>query len=764
MTRFNECVSFIKGSFDDKGVMQSALEYVDTVFHLAAVGMTGQYAHNRKACMDINAIGTMNLLDWSKQFGVKRFIYTSSIGVIFQGEPLENADENVPYPLFFYNYYCESKAHAERIVRQASSERMKCSVLRFNGIYGPGEKRVTERVKNFMISGWWIACCKPDGVEAQTQLSSVDNCVHGLLRAEITLRNCDAPHAQIYNIMDPEPVGTFSFWSPLNEALGFSCFLVDIPSHVLRSCGYVSQVISNILRIDPIVSLLEVDLLLTNNTFNINKARRDLGYNPHPDSMPDIIYKYTSMTSLVLLIISAIALLSGIHADSSFKIDTTNHQFLLDDQPFRYLAGEIHYFRIPATKWEDRLKRVRSMGLNAITVPVPWNLHQIEYESIPDFTGNLDLFKFIQMAQDNGLYTLIRLGPYIADEWENGGLPWWLIKNTHITKYRSSNLAFIAEVSQWWNYLLPKLAPLMRKNGGPILMAQIEHYYGSTGICDQDYLLQLANLAKKYLGNDVVLYSGDTATILLAIRNFINNIPGWPNRPTSVLANTPRNIYSDVEMKPTDTLIDFVVSISTKCWLTESLPLTAEDMNQGYGFLYYQTNITSCGRLNISKYADDAYVYLNGNFVGALYNQMADIHNNTIDLQGCYSGENNLEILVEISGRSHTMYPSISKGLQGKVFLNDKIISIWNYCQIPIGTTELNIVKNYGMIREQIARSTKTSVNTQQPAIFTGTLTLSSDPMDTYIDTRGWGKGFITVNQYNIGRYWPTEANSLPPI
>ncbi|CAI2357328.1 unnamed protein product [Caenorhabditis sp. 36 PRJEB53466] len=90
MTRFNECVSFIKGSFDDKGVMQSALEYVDTVFHLAAVGMTGQYAHNRKACMDINAIGTMNLLDWSKQFGVKRFIYTSSIGIynIMDPEPV----------------------------------------------------------------------------------------------------------------------------------------------------------------------------------------------------------------------------------------------------------------------------------------------------------------------------------------------------------------------------------------------------------------------------------------------------------------------------------------------------------------------------------------------------------------------------------------------------------------------------------------------------------------------------------------------------
>lgn len=114
--------------------------------------------------MDINAVGTMNLLIWARNSGVQRFIYTSSVGVVFSGEPMYNATEEVGYPddvgflnyeehtpkyytlLQFYNYYCESKAHAERIVQKASGHRMRTTVLRFNGIYGPGEKRVTERV------------------------------------------------------------------------------------------------------------------------------------------------------------------------------------------------------------------------------------------------------------------------------------------------------------------------------------------------------------------------------------------------------------------------------------------------------------------------------------------------------------------------------------------------------------------------------------------------------------------------------------------
>ncbi|UMM42182.1 hypothetical protein L5515_018110 [Caenorhabditis briggsae] len=77
--------------------------------------------------------------------------------------------------------------------------------------------------------------------------------------------------------------------------------------------------------------------------------------------------------------------------------------------------------------------------------------------------------------------------------------------------YRSRDFSFMNEASKRWNTLLPKLEPLLRKNGGPILMAQIEHYYRLTRICDRLYILDLANLAKKYIVNDIVLYSVDVS-------------------------------------------------------------------------------------------------------------------------------------------------------------------------------------------------------------------------------------------------------------
>uniref|UniRef100_A0A8R1I4Z6 3Beta_HSD domain-containing protein n=2 Tax=Caenorhabditis japonica TaxID=281687 RepID=A0A8R1I4Z6_CAEJA len=267
--------SHVKASFTDEYIMKSVLKHVDTVIHLAAVGMTGHYAHDRKACMDINATGTMNLLSWAKSSGVKRFIYTSSIGVIFNGKPLKNVNEIVTYPESFYNFYCESKAQAEQIVVKASTCDLRTVVLRFNGIYGPGEKRVTERVVDFMISGWWIGMCKPNGKEAQTQLSSVANCVQGILKAEKAMRGLDSLHGQIYNIMDKEPAGTFTFWQPLNDGLGFARKMINIPVWVIRPMAWLSQWIANTLKVDPIVSLLEVDLLLNDTTFDLKKSRND---------------------------------------------------------------------------------------------------------------------------------------------------------------------------------------------------------------------------------------------------------------------------------------------------------------------------------------------------------------------------------------------------------------------------------------------------------------------------------------------------------
>uniref|UniRef100_A0A0K0EEQ4 Glyco_hydro_35 domain-containing protein n=1 Tax=Strongyloides stercoralis TaxID=6248 RepID=A0A0K0EEQ4_STRER len=193
-----------------------------------------------------------------------------------------------------------------------------------------------------------------------------------------------------------------------------------------------------------------------------------------------------------------------------FSIDYNTHEFKLDGRPFRYISGEVHYFRIPHTYWRDRLRKIRSSGLNAIQVYIPWNYHETVRWRY-NFTEKYDVVEFLKIAQEEDLFVLLRPGPYICAEWENGGLPWWLTKDKTI-KLRSSDKKYLNAVGKWWNILMNKIKPQLYKNGGNILMIQIENEYGSFSACDKEYLRYLRDVTWKILGKDVVLYTTDGAS------------------------------------------------------------------------------------------------------------------------------------------------------------------------------------------------------------------------------------------------------------
>ncbi|XP_065182869.1 beta-galactosidase-like [Sycon ciliatum] len=198
--------------------------------------------------------------------------------------------------------------------------------------------------------------------------------------------------------------------------------------------------------------------------------------------------------------------------DRSFVVDYENNRFLKDGQPFRYISGSFHYARVPSVLWKDRMMKMKAMGLNALQTVIPWNFHQPYWSHQSSrFTGDQDLGKFIDTANEVGLLVLLRPGPYICAEWENGGFPAWLTANTSV-KVRTSEPGYLFEVTRWMNVLLPVIKPRLYANGGPVIMVQVENEYGSYGACDHDYIDYLYNLYRKQLGDDVVIYSTDGPT------------------------------------------------------------------------------------------------------------------------------------------------------------------------------------------------------------------------------------------------------------
>lgn len=161
--------------------------------------------------------------------------------------------------------------------------------------------------------------------------------------------------------------------------------------------------------------------------------------------------------------------------------------FLLNGKPFKILSGAIHYFRVPPEDWEHSLYNLKALGFNCVETYVPWNLHETHKGSF-DFEGPLDISAFLTLAQDMGLYAIVRPSPYICAEWEMGGFPAWLLEEE--CRIRSSDPRYLNLVAQYYDQLLPRLVDHQLDHGGNILMFQLENEYGSYGE-DKDYLRQL---------------------------------------------------------------------------------------------------------------------------------------------------------------------------------------------------------------------------------------------------------------------------------
>ncbi len=180
--------------------------------------------------------------------------------------------------------------------------------------------------------------------------------------------------------------------------------------------------------------------------------------------------------------------------------------FLLNGEPFIVKAAEVHYPRIPRPYWEHRIKMCKALGMNTLCLYVFWNIHE-QKEGMFDFTGNNDVAEFCRLAQKNGMYVIVRPGPYVCAEWEMGGLPWWLLKKKDI-RLREQDPYFMERVKIFEQKVGEQLAPLTIQNGGPIIMIQVENEYGSYGE-DKPYVSAIRDCLRSIYGEKLALFQCD---------------------------------------------------------------------------------------------------------------------------------------------------------------------------------------------------------------------------------------------------------------
>ena len=566
------------------------------------------------------------------------------------------------------------------------------------------------------------------------------------------------------------------------------------------------------------------------------------------------------MNSRILTLVSAIFLFCCLASaqdsarSGAHKFGIEGDHFVLDGKPFQIISGEMHYARIPREYWRDRLKKARAMGLNTISTYVFWNAHEPK-PGVYDFTGMLDVAAFIRMAQEEGLYVILRPGPYSCAEWDLGGFPAWLFADPNIV-LRGTDEKFMGPAEHWLKRLGQELAPVQLARGGPILAVQVENEYGSFGN-DKVYMTRIYDALQNAGFTDSFLFTADGGDELAAgtlpeVHAAVNFGPGearkeilklqkfrpgrpvlnaeywdgwfdhWGERHHATDANQQAqeidwmlsqgysvNLYmfhggtsfgfmsganwDSKTYEPDVTSYDYDSPISESGALTKKFyafreviakhrlgvafpdppaplpvieipavtldrmapvwnfnfskaptverPRNMETFGQSYGYILYRTMLKTPaeGDLVVPELRSYARVYLNWKLVGVADRRKKQ---DRIKLQANANDE--IDILVEGTGRINFggELRNERQGINGPVTLAGHELTGWQVYSLP--TDDLSNLDFSGM---------EPSKGAVGPAFYQGHFDLQ-DVGDTFLDTRGWGKGAVWINGHPLGRFW----------
>ena len=217
------------------------------------------------------------------------------------------------------------------------------------------------------------------------------------------------------------------------------------------------------------------------------------------------VKKQTFYGYILAIFLAAVAICSC--GEKKTTIEARNSAIYVNDTLKVITSAEVDYARIPREYWEHRLENIRCMGVNTITVKIPWMLHEPQ-KGVFNFEGMNDVKAFCRIAQEKNLLVWLHIGPYVGAEWDMGGMPWWLL-NIEGIRLRSNHKPFMQRVQYYFDALGKELSGSLISNGGNIAFIQIEESQGIEK-ADKGYLKAVYDCARKAGFNSGLTFTAAT--------------------------------------------------------------------------------------------------------------------------------------------------------------------------------------------------------------------------------------------------------------
>ena len=259
------------GDLRDRRSLEQALKGVEVVYHIGALFRPENVF--RKDMWQTNVQGTKNLLESAIGAGVQRFVHCSTIGV-HGGIKNPPANEETPYGPG--DHYQDSKTEAERLVlKYMVEDRIPGVVIRPGSIYGPRDLRFLKLFKS--IKNRWFMMLGSGQVNFH--MVYIDDLIDGMLLCGTKANSL----GRVYILAGEAPVTLNQLVQFIAEAIGVTPPQLRFPVAPVYVAGFLCELVCKPLGINPPLYRRRVDFFRKNRSFDISKARRELGFQPKID-------------------------------------------------------------------------------------------------------------------------------------------------------------------------------------------------------------------------------------------------------------------------------------------------------------------------------------------------------------------------------------------------------------------------------------------------------------------------------------------------